>query len=228
MAENILHFPIDESATFSPTRILYLRPGQSTTHCEILDVTNNLKSSYRGDPTPELLELAQITLRANPTLAPTWTFSKKSKFSKSHLSVFEQPGDKEIAHVNSHFLSFGTSHVHFPPDLSNTTHDITVKPLSIKSRAQSFVKDSVPYAWQPSRLESEQSSKAGDLSLFKALARKKIEVAKYASVDGKFELNGLLLIDEREVDAVVTVLTLVSVLGQSDTFYAFGIDLIGK
>jgi len=41
-------------------------------------------------------------------------------------------------------------------------------------------------------------------------------------------LKGILVLDEREVDALVAVVTLVGVLGQNDAFYCPGFDLIGK
>lgn len=60
------------------------------------------------------------------------------------------------------------------------------------------------------------------------MASKKVEVARYESSSGRFELKGILVLDEREVDALVAVVTLVGVLGQNDAFYCPGFDLIGK
>ena len=64
--------------------------------------------------------------------------------------------------------------------------------------------------------------------MYKILASKKNEVARYESANGKFELKGLLVLEEREIDALVAALTLVGVLGQNDAFYAPGLDLVGQ
>lgn len=68
---------------------------------------------------------------------------------------------------------------------------------------------------------------SGRLSLCKAVAGKRFEVARYESASGKFELGGLLVLEDREIDVLVAVLTLVAVLGQNDSFLAPGLDLMG-
>ena len=139
-------------------------------------------------------------------------------------------GLTKVAQFHSPWLSFGATHVYFPPDSSHCIHELTVKPVSVKRRAQTFVKDSVLHIWAPASGASVSRDNAGSgkLSLFKAVASKQIESARYESVSGKFELGGLLVLEEREVDALVAVLTVVDVLGQNDAFYAPGLDLVGR
>jgi len=68
---------------------------------------------------------------------------------------------------------------------------------------------------------------SGRLTLFKAIARKKYPVALYESSNGKFGLDGLLVLEEREIDALVAAVTLIGVLGQNDSFLAPGLDWKG-
>lgn len=198
---------------------------------------------------PEFHERLRTVLNDNPQAplpTPTWLLTTASRFKgigrTSRLTITEhQPSPspstvippatststtepkKVVAEFHSSLLSFGATHISFPRDSSHSSHEITVKPLAIQRRAQSFVKDSVTYVW-----ESTTPSSHSKLSLYKAVASKKVEVARYESSSGRFELKGILVLDEREVDALVAVVTLVGVLGQNDAFYCPGFDLIGK
>jgi hypothetical protein len=256
--KDIRDLPIDESVTFRPTKILYLRAlTEKNQHSEILDLTARLQSMFREDITPEFQELAQLALRANPIFPPTWVISGPSRFVASHLIV-EAPsapsatptpaeGDTRsgvgtrtstlVAEIRRHLLNFGTVHIRFPAGSTHSTHEISVEPLSHRSRAQSFIMDSVPYVWDMAAASSSSASDtkfwskpmalSGRLALFKAVAGKKFEVARYESANGKFGLGGLLVLEEREVDALVAALTLLGVLGQNDSFLAPGLDLMG-
>ena len=79
-----------------------------------------------------------------------------------------------------------------------------------------FAKDSVPYTWESSNGQGLASPR--DKSLYKADSTKRIEVARYASPSGRFEVGGVMVVEEREVDVLVAVLTVLSVLGQRDSF----------
>lgn len=251
MANNtrdIRHLPIDQSITCQPTKTLYLRAlTEKNQHSEVLDLTARLQPLFREETTSaEYQELAQLTLRANPVFPPMWVINGPSRFVASHLIV-ETPsspaaGGSEIrdrstpvaAEIRRHVLNFGTVHIHFPAESTHSTHDIKVEPLSHRSRAQSFTKDSVPYFWDTSSSAgsdtafwSKPMALSGRLSLWKAVAGKKFELARYESASGRFDLGGLLVLEDREVDALVATLTLVAVLGQNDSFLAPGLDLMG-
>ncbi|KIW12167.1 hypothetical protein PV08_09442 [Exophiala spinifera] len=255
-SKDMRDLPIDESVTFRPTRILYLRTLAATNqHSEILDLTARLHALFHEDITPEFQELAQSTLRANPVFPPVWAINGEAKFVASHLTVVDTPSStaerepgmetsSSIAEIRTHLLNFGTVHIIFPAGSTHSVHEIKVEPLSHRSRAQMFTKDSVAYVWDTSshapssRASASGFSKdstfwgkpmalSGRLSLCKAVAGKRFEVGRYESASGKFELGGLLVVDDREVDILVAALTLVAVLGQNDSFLAPGLDLKG-
>ncbi|KAK5056817.1 hypothetical protein LTR84_012349 [Exophiala bonariae] len=249
--KDIRRLPTDKSITFRPTRILYLRPLiDKDQHSEILDLTARLEPLFRDDITPEFQELVQLTLRANPVFPPTWVINGPAKFVASHLTVEASSSTAEsgtgqttkaaVAEIRTHLLNFGTVHIRFPANSMHSTHEIKVEPLSHRSRAQVFTKDSVPYVWDTSSsgastttadrgstFWSKPMALSGRLALSKAVAGKRFEVARYESASGKFELGGLLVLEDREVDVLVAVLTLVAVLGQNDSFLAPGLDLMG-
>ncbi|KEF51516.1 uncharacterized protein A1O9_12433, partial [Exophiala aquamarina CBS 119918] len=225
--------PVDQAVTFRPSRILYMRPLTSKgQHSEILDLTTHLKTTFREDITPEIHQLAQLTLRANPIFHPTWVVRGSSRFVTSRLSVEEPTTEGSqstsramaLAEIRKHLLNFGTVHIRFPADSAHSSHGISVEPVSHRSRAQSFVKDSVPYLWDT--LSTTTASPAssdttfwgkpmalsGRLRLFKAVAGKKFEAARYESSNGKFALGGLLVLEEREVDPLIAAVTLIGVL----------------
>ena len=120
-------------------------------------------------------------------------------------------------------MGYGVTHITFPADSVRCSHTLEVKPLSTARRAQSFVKDSVPYAW-----ETPGGFKSGRMSLYKLIGSKKIEVARYKSESGRFHTGGPLVLETREVDELVASLTCMALLNQRDAFYKTGLDLGGR
>ena len=110
------------------------------------------------------------------------------------------------------------------------THRLEVKPLRFSDPGMGFVKDSVSYVWQISPSSESTNSKSGGLSLFKAptvgRGAKKIEIAKYRSSSGKFEVGGVLAVEAHEIDVLVAVLTLCATLNQRDAFCMPGIGRV--
>lgn len=235
---DVLHMQIDQSRTFRPSKIFYLRTSsEKAIHSSALDLTATCLSSFGEDFSPEFHELVQVALRANPSFSPTWQLAEAHhhRWSDTRLVVSAASSGVEVAQFHSALLSFGASHIHFPVESTHCSHEITVRPLSLLNRAQAFVKDSITYVWETPTVALPRSSSSSSklpgrrkVSLYKAVSSKKVEIARYESASGKFELNGVLALEEREIDPLVAVLTLVGVLQQNDTFYCPGLDLVGK
>jgi hypothetical protein len=117
-----------------------------------------------------------------------------------HLASWESP-----------ILALGTATISFPDGSSHSRHPIEVKPLGVGRRAESFVKDSVTYVWEMERFKTELKS------LVKVVGEERKEVARYAQRAGR-DREGMLVIDEGEVDGLVVVLSCVAVLEQRDSF----------
>jgi hypothetical protein len=126
-------------------------------------------------------------------------------------------GSSVLAEYSSPLLAYGVTDISFPADSLHSSHAIKVRPLNATRRSQSFVQDSVTYAWDVNKMLFPGGG--GLLSLYKGVGSvKKIEIGRYQSDNGKFTPGGVLVIDAEEVDVLVAVLTLLSVLAQRDSF----------
>lgn len=225
MASNssILNIPIDGAITLRPTKILYIVPqsgwARDTT---ILDLTSQLHSSYHDKITSELKASAKRLANSSPPTEPIFTLTRAHWYSSSRITVTDAAG-VQLAEWYSPLMGYGVTHISFPQDSPHCSHALEVKPLSVARRAQTFVNNSATYAW-----ETGGRFKSGRMSLFKAVVAKKIEVARYESDTGGFIAGGLLVVETREVDELVALLTCMAVLNQRDAFYMPGLDLGGR
>ena len=228
MPSTVSQRPIDKSHALQPTKILYIRPGQGTIHSEALDLTPYLLSTYTDSITTSFQDSAQRVLRANPALQPDWRAIREHWYSNSNVKVFDvrlagADGTEatEVANVHSPIMALGTTTIAFPPSSPHCTHKLIVTPVSALARAQSFVKDSIPHLWEytdVSQTSNPKECSSRQISLYKADSVKRIEVARYVSDSGKFEVGGILVVEEREIDALVTFCTTLATLGQRDSF----------
>lgn len=129
----------------------------------------------------------------------------------------QQNSDIVLAESSSPILAFGVTNIVFPPDSLHSSHPITVRPTNATRRSQSFVHDSVSYAWDVNKTLFPGGG--GVLSLYKGVgSASKIEIGRYQSDNGKVIPGGVMVIDSDEVDVLIAVLTLLAVLSQRDSF----------
>lgn len=212
--------PIDEAITLRPTRILYIVPQSGWAQdTKILDLTAQPHDSYPDDLTPEFKASAKRLASSTPPLAPIFTLTRAHWYSSSRLTVTDSAGT-QLAEWHSPIMAYGATHIRFSADSPHCSHELEVKPLKIGRRAQSFVNNSTTYVW-----ETGGRFKSGRMSLYKAIGAKKIEAARYESDSGTFIAGGLLVLETREVDELVALLTCMAVLNQRDAFYMPGLDL---
>lgn len=122
-----------------------------------------------------------------------------------------------LAEYAAPLLAYGVANISFPANSLHSSHPITMKPANATRRSQSFIKDSAVYAWDVNKKLFPGGG--GVLSLYKGIgATKRIEIGRYQSDGGKFVPGGILVIDSIEIDVVVAVLTLLSVLSQRESF----------
>lgn len=125
--------------------------------------------------------------------------------------------DIVLAESSSPMLAFGVTNIVFPPDSLHSSHPITVRPTNATRRSQSFVHESISYAWDVNKTLFPGGG--GVLSLYKGVgSTKKIEIGRYQSDNGKIIPGGIMIIDSDEVDVLIAVLTLLAVLSQRDSF----------
>lgn len=125
--------------------------------------------------------------------------------------------DIVLAESSSPILAFGVTNIVFPPNSLHSSHPVTVRPINATRRSQSFVHDSVSYAWDVNKTLFPGGG--GVLSLYKGIgSTSKIEIGRYQSDNGKIIPGGVMVIDSDEVDVLIAVLTLLAVLSQRDSF----------
>jgi hypothetical protein len=219
-ASSILDIPVDETITFRPTKILYIvQHSGCARDTKIVDLTSQLHDSYHDGFTPEFKASAKQVATSSLPSPPAFTLTQAHWYSNSRLTVTDTTG-AQLAEWHSPILSYGVTRIKFPKESPHCSHGLEVKPLSVARRAQSFVKDSSTYVW-----EGRKRFESGCMSLYKCVAGKKIEVARYESERGGFCVGGPLVVERREVDELVAVLTCMAVLSQLDGFYMPGLDL---
>jgi hypothetical protein len=216
----ILDMPVDEAITLRPTRILYIVPQSGWARdTMILDLTAQLHASYPDNLSPEFKASAKRLASSTPPIAPIFTLTRAHWYSSSRLTVTDTAG-AQLAEWHSPLMAYGVTRIRFPADSPHCGHALDVKPLGVGRRAQSFINNSVMCAW-----ETGGRFKSGRMSLYKAIGAKKVEAARYESDSGTFIAGGLLVLDTREVDELVALLTCLAVLNQRDAFYMPGLDL---
>jgi hypothetical protein len=208
----ILDMPTDDSVRFHPTKILYVVPRSNwAKKTSVLDLTDQLYDSFHDDFTPEFHSSARRLVMASPPPPSFLSLTRNHWYSSSHVAVVDATGAK-VAEWYSPAMSYGDTTVTFPEDSTHSDHPLSLKALKLTQRAQSFVKDSITYVWV-----AEKRFKSGSLTLYKASASKKVEVARYQSESGSFVTGGPLVVVTNEVDEVVALLTCLAVLSQRDT-----------
>lgn len=185
--------------------------------------SNEASSSSSSSPNPSLIfNLSRVRWYNDSKLIAT----KPGHVARDTHNEVDGPIDDEdgtyhgssvLAEYSSPLLAYGVTDISFPPDSLHSSHAIKVRPLNATRRSQSFVQDSVTYAWDVNKKLFPGGG--GVLSLYKGVgAVKKIEIGRYQSDNGKFTPGGVLVLDAEEVDVLVAVLTLLAVLAQRDSF----------
>jgi hypothetical protein len=246
----LLNQPLDAASTLSPTHIFYLEKNThfKRQHSSVYDLTSALLSTYQqtdGGVTDTFLDSVQRVHRANPATTPTWQVERENWYSDASLTVVGGNDGVVVAKMHAPTFSMGTTKITFPAALiasstgadtdagesiAQQQHEITLTPATMTTRAQGFVKESVPFLWASSLSPVADAAKKpdrGSFSLFRSHhstgGGKKIGIARYQSFGGKYELGGMLVADSRVFPVgsngmLTVVLTLVGLLGAKESF----------
>jgi hypothetical protein len=90
----------------------------------------------------------------------------------------------------------------FPEDSPHSSHPITMKRVKIWNRTETFTKDSVEYQWR-----FDGALRRSRFTLYKLVGGQEVVVAKYKGPLPVLKPRGALLIDEKEIDSVVALLS---------------------
>ncbi|KAK5652328.1 hypothetical protein OQA88_10678 [Cercophora sp. LCS_1] len=200
-------FPIDEATPFVPTKAVYIQEAtEFALSITITDVTASVATHLSPDIQPSLLEGAKS---AASTSSPTIKLTRPNRLSRSWTAT--NPSGATVADLSNPIWSLGKWIIKFPANSPHSEHDIQLRPASAASRADEFVKDSVPFFWD--LIDGRKLIK-----LYRALDGKKVEVARFLGENVRAQ-EGVLLVGEG-VDDVVAVLTVFGALNRLESFRA--------
>ncbi|EON68786.1 hypothetical protein W97_08044 [Coniosporium apollinis CBS 100218] len=197
--------PTDEKAPLQPNQTFYIVPHTGFTKViQVLDLTPQIKERIPYNGFTDAYKEAVKELAKNSPPEPTYTITRQN-WVASRMIVTSASG-AELAAWKAPHWSPGTTTLTFPRNSPHCSHTIEMKPVGFWHRSEHFVKDSVTYTWE---MESKLTSSA--FTLLKIIGQKKVEVARYAQSFG-FTTGGTLILDSREVDELVVVLTCAAML----------------
>jgi len=199
-------FPLDESIALDPDKIFFIKSSSGhSSDVAIFDVTTKVERNYDDMSDQFVDEVETLAKDVEPSSATLEL--KRPRFLKRRTIVMDD-SKEQVAEINAPVLGFGVRKFSFPQGSSHSSHDIEMKPVSIGSRAEGFVKDSVQYFW-------DKQDKIATLS--KVMGDKRVHIAKFGAKHN-YDKGGVLALDTQQIDAVVAMITCVALLQQLDSF----------
>jgi hypothetical protein len=207
-----------DNSSFNASRILFVQSFLLFTNTiEVVDLSGHASSiNYDGgEISTEVRKTAQKLSTKDDRIKnkPLYRFARAHWWKKCMLvSELQYPGDgsttsTEIAHYKHSVTSSGTATFTFPDGSKHSSHEISLKPQRLFRRTNTFVQDSVDYEWH-----CDSRWKSNRMTLVKSIGGRKIVVARYAQKWGDWSAEGVILIDEKEIDVAVAALTAVATL----------------
>ncbi|KFY05078.1 hypothetical protein O988_00280 [Pseudogymnoascus sp. VKM F-3808] len=206
-------YPINEDATLQATKVIYVKSGSEFgLSVFVADVTDKFDGELdrligSGSESKLLNEKAKDAALKKPAMLE---FHRSGRLS-SNFTV-KDTSNAVIAELSGPLLSLGRWTLGFVADSPHSDHDILVRPAGMMSRADEFVKDSIPYYWDI--LDGRKLCK-----LYKVMDGKRVEIAHFLGENARAR-DGVLLLDGEQLDEVVACLTCVVMLNRSESFRA--------
>ena len=196
--------PLD-STPLRPDRVFWVTPHNYFTKAiKVLDLTPLVQTQYTGMSDAYKNEVKEVVKKSAPE--PTYVLTRENWVGRKY-SVTDSSGGS-VADWKHPWTSVGTATLTFPDDSPHCSHPVELKNKCWGRRTETFVVDSATFMWKPDSLFASHN-----MTLYKALGEKKVEVGKYSQKWwGVFLTGGILVLDTRELDELIGVLSLAAVL----------------
>ncbi|KAE9367304.1 hypothetical protein N431DRAFT_513597 [Stipitochalara longipes BDJ] len=194
-------FPANEETILQPTTVLYTHKSNGSKNISVIDITDHDSNAQ------STIDLDVAKAKANGR-KPMLELSQDTWYSRT-LKATDDSG-AVVAEVSGPLLALGLWTLTFPTESPHSSHPIELRPAGMLRREDVFVKDSIPYIWDV--LDAFALCK-----LYKVMDSKRVEVARYTAKHSR-DSTGVLVVDGKEVDLVVAVMTWLAVLKRSDSF----------
>ncbi|OCL04288.1 hypothetical protein AOQ84DRAFT_442186 [Glonium stellatum] len=196
--------PLD-TTSLRPDRVFWVTPhNYFTKTIKVLDLTPFTQTPYTGMSDAYKNEAKEIVKSRAPE--PTYMLTRENWVGRKY-SVTDSSGES-IADWKHSWTSVGTAMLTFPDDSPHCSHTIELKNKCWGRRTETFVVDSATFVWKPDSFFGSHN-----MTLYKVLGKKKVEVGKYSQKWwGAFLTGGTLVLDTRELDELIGILSLAVVL----------------
>ena len=169
----------------------------------IHDVTGKVDMEYVGGDIEDKYHDKARAATYGKDKTPKYTIAKESGLLGRTSTMFSVEDGKEIAYWKHPALALKSAELTFPEGSPHASHSITMKTRHVSSMANEWVQDSVKYEW-----ECPSQWKAGQYTLFRTAAGTRSVIGRYSQSMIKILAGGVLLVDTKEIDEVVAVLTM--------------------
>lgn len=215
-----------------PTRTFYIHPhSEWSKDVKVIDITSHINTPSNGsttelDFTSEEFQKRTLEIGMSKTIEPIYHLRRDSYFTRSTYMTQAasssssaspsapppasgQKAEQRLADIKSPRWSHRPTTISFPPTCpspSLRSHPtLSMQPIRGSwSDKESFVMDSVEYAWKHDRETGNWAWKR--YKLVKHWSDRRVVVAKFWEPMG-WKKGGTLVVDESEVDVVVCVAT---------------------
>jgi hypothetical protein len=198
-----------DDSKFAPNKVYYIQPHYlSSKQITIVDITDKISVPFVDgkDVSDEFRDAAKKVGTAEDA-EPIFTIRKKHWYNKSYSAFAGVDTETPLADWKHPSFSTGTATLSFPADSKHCSHNLSISPVKRTRRTNAFVNDSVPYTWK-----CDYKYKPNHMSLLKRIGGKNSTVARYTQKWATWGMGGVLLMDNREVDDLVVILTACSML----------------
>ncbi|KAH8662618.1 hypothetical protein BX600DRAFT_437990 [Xylariales sp. PMI_506] len=198
-------YPLDTTIHMQPSKAYYMEQKGNTS---LVTEATSILADWTSLEDPGILDRVSAATTGKPT---TFELSH-SETSRSAQPVIETASKAAVAELKGGVLSLGHWTISFPAGSAHSSHEIAMRPAGIASRADEFVHNSVPFFW-------EQTRRHQLMQLFKAADGKRVEVARFIGKKPSAK-DGVLLLDEDQIDRLIAVITCVAELHRVESFRA--------
>jgi len=194
-------YPVNQDIRFQPTKVYYHQNnGGFSVSLAIYDITDKVKVT---DPV-YLEDAKSLSSGVNPALE-----IRQESWHTRNYKAFGRAG-AVVAEASGPLLDLGRWKIKFPAESVHSTHDLELRPTGPGRRQDVFVLESVPYFW-------DMVDPKGVYKLYKVDMGLRVEVANFTSKSHR-DLEGVLIVNDKEVGGVVAIVTSIAVLKRDDSF----------
>lgn len=180
----------------------------SSRQIAIVDITDQIQVTFvDGKNVSDEFRDAAKRIGAAKDAVPAFTFRKKHWYNKSYNAFAGTDTETPLADWKHPTWSTGTATLGFPTNSKHCSHNVSIAPVKWTRRTNEFVVDSVPLTWR-----SDDKYKSNRMTLSKRIGSKDSTVARYTQKWAAWGMGGVILIDDREIDELVAILTACTML----------------